>query len=116
MYTFVYEGGIITRENSVFVTRMTHFVLCCRHNSSMPPFEDRMRSTKYMHKVKTTAAEVKPRTDKDHLVNCWTLPPLVDKKVQGPFKPLSEVWRQRLTPLNPTLRVATAYDSEEVAR
>ena len=45
------------------------------------------------------------------------LPPLVSKvKVQGPFRQPEEVWRQRLKPLSPTLRVATAYNSVEVAR
>ena len=43
------------------------------------------------------------------------LPPL-RKKVQGPFRAPEEVLRQRYKPLQPTLRVATAYDSVEAAR
>ena len=46
-----------------------------------------------------------------------TLPPLVSKvKVQGPFRQPTEVWRQRQKPLSPTLRVATAYNSVDMAR
>ena len=49
--------------------------------------------------------------------NGTTLPPLVQKsKVQGPFRSLDEVRRQRVKPLSPTLRVATAYNSAGVAR
>ena len=45
------------------------------------------------------------------------LPPLVSKvKVQGPFRQPEEVWCQRLKPLSPTLRVATEYNSVEIAR
>ena len=35
---------------------------------------------------------------------------------QGPFKKPEEVIRQKFRPLQPTLRVATAYDSVETAR
>ena len=43
------------------------------------------------------------------------LPPL-RKKVQGPFRAPEEVLRQRYKPLQPSLRVMTAYDSVETAR
>lgn len=43
------------------------------------------------------------------------LPP-IPSKVQGPFKKPEEVIRQKFRPLQPTLRVATAYDSVETAR
>lgn len=43
------------------------------------------------------------------------LPP-IKKKVQGPFRSPGEVLRQRYKPLQPTLRVATAYHSVEAAR
>lgn len=36
--------------------------------------------------------------------------------IQGPFRDLGTVWRQRHKPLNPTLRVATEYNSEDIAR
>ena len=42
------------------------------------------------------------------------LPPLV--KLQGPFKEPEKVWKQRVKPLEPTLRTATPYDSVEIAR
>lgn len=45
---------------------------------------------------------------------CTSLPPLV--KVQGPFKEPEKVWRQRIKPLEPTLRVATRYNAVEIAR
>uniref|UniRef100_UPI00358F2196 spermatogenesis-associated protein 17 n=1 Tax=Myxine glutinosa TaxID=7769 RepID=UPI00358F2196 len=37
------------------------------------------------------------------------------KKPQGPFREQSHVWRQRLKPLEPTLRVATSFTSAEEA-
>ena len=36
--------------------------------------------------------------------------------IQGPFCDPGTVWRQRHKPLNPTLRVATSYNSEDIAR
>lgn len=42
------------------------------------------------------------------------LPPLI--KVQGPFKDPEKVWRQKVKPLESTLRVATLYNSVEIAR
>ncbi|XP_075123267.1 spermatogenesis-associated protein 17 [Leptodactylus fuscus] len=44
------------------------------------------------------------------------LPPIGRKKPQGPFRDPAEVLRQRYKPLEPTLRVATAFDSLEEAR
>ena len=40
----------------------------------------------------------------------------VHTMLQGPFKKPEEVIRQKFRPLQPTLRVATAYDSVEAAR
>ena len=42
------------------------------------------------------------------------LPPLV--KLQGPFKEPEKVWRQRVKPLEPTLRTATPYNSVKITR
>ena len=42
------------------------------------------------------------------------LPLLV--KLQGAFKEPEKVWRQRVKPLEPTLRTATPYNSVEIAR
>lgn len=47
---------------------------------------------------------------------CYNVLPPIPSKVQGPFKKPEEVIRQKFRPLQPTLRVATAYDSVETAR
>ena len=44
------------------------------------------------------------------------LPPIVEKRIQGPFKSASVVFRQRYKSLNPSLRVATDFESLEKAR
>ncbi|CAD5116643.1 DgyrCDS5514 [Dimorphilus gyrociliatus] len=44
-----------------------------------------------------------------------SLPP-IHEKPQGPFRDPHEVWRQRLKPLKPSLRVQTSYTSVEEAR
>ncbi|XP_031552910.1 spermatogenesis-associated protein 17-like [Actinia tenebrosa] len=44
------------------------------------------------------------------------LPPINADKVQGPFRNPNEVWKQRHKSLNPSLRVATSYDSAEQTR
>ena len=43
------------------------------------------------------------------------LPP-IPTKVQGPFKKPEQVMQQKFKPLQPTLRVATSYESVEIAR
>jgi hypothetical protein len=101
------------------------------------PFEERMKSLQFAHLRKlnrpkkkrvlsdnTTQQldQVSPRDDKILVSDTTreagiTLPPLVSKvKVQGPFRQPPEVWRQRHKPLSPTLRVATSYNSVEMAR
>ena len=44
------------------------------------------------------------------------LPPINEKRVQGPFKPRSVVLKQRYKPLNPSLRTSTDYESLTKAR
>ncbi|XP_071996215.1 spermatogenesis-associated protein 17 isoform X2 [Engystomops pustulosus] len=44
------------------------------------------------------------------------LPPIGQKKPQGPFRDPAEVFQQRYRPLEPTLRVATSFNSLEEAR
>lgn len=43
------------------------------------------------------------------------LPP-IHERPKGPFREPKDVWKQRLKPLNPTLRVQTSYTSVEEAR
>lgn len=44
------------------------------------------------------------------------LPPIRMEKIQGPFKHPHDVYKQRYKPLNPSLRVATDFNSLEEAR
>ena len=44
------------------------------------------------------------------------LPPLTERRIQGPFKSRSAVLKQRYRPLNPSLRTSTDYESLENAR
>jgi hypothetical protein len=92
-----------------------------RGDKSQPlPFEKKMKSLKFYlpssHKSHTT----KHRTmscDHHMTTATTTLPPLnLPNRIQGPFCDPSVVWRQRHKPLNPTLRVATQYNSEDIAR
>ena len=107
----------------------THIIHSLSH-----PFEERMKSLRFAHLRKlnrpkkkraildgtTQQDQVSSRDEKILLSDTRegiTLPPLVSKvKVQGPFRQLEEVWRQRHKPLSPTLRVATSYNSVEMAR
>ena len=80
-------------------------------SEEMKPKRNDMQSNKMVRHPMTSIES------EDKNTGSLTLPPLTTKdKIQGPFKPRSDVWKKRLTPLNPTLRVATAYDSEEVTR
>ena len=103
---------------------------------SLPhPFEERMRSLQFTHLRKLNRPKKKralsdgttqdrvslsPRGDirlTSDTKEGITLPPLVSKsKVQGPFRQPEDVWRQKHKPLSPTLRVATSYNSVEMAR
>ena len=99
------------------------------------PFEERMKSLRFAPLKKLNRSKKKRAfsCEKDSSIHHQmssgrekslsdpkdgiTLPPLVPKvKVQGPFRQPEEVWRQRVKPLSPTLRVATAYNSIEIAR
>ena len=114
------------------------WVLSCRYrifhhwNRSQPlPTETRMRSLKFH----SSTGKSKQRTlSCDSHVTGTSLPPVqlpnktqvsfdlqwcndyVIVKTQGPFHHPGMVWRQRHRPLNPTLRVATPFNSEEIAR
>ncbi|KAL5474824.1 hypothetical protein EMCRGX_G026843 [Ephydatia muelleri] len=48
--------------------------------------------------------------------NSIGLPPLLTPRPQGPFLSSEKVWKYRTRSLNPTLRVATAFNSVEEAR
>ena len=107
-------------------------------NFSLPnPFEERMKSLQFVplrrlnrsKKRRTLSDEpdyggqgqgdTSPACAKNKMTETKegiTLPPLVSKgKVQGPFRRPEEVQRQRAKPLSPTLRVATSYNSVEMA-
>ncbi|XP_002129077.2 spermatogenesis-associated protein 17 [Ciona intestinalis] len=71
--------------------------------------EYRLREARPLSHKKTT-----PST-KSSLSQCEPLPP-IQPKIQGPFKPPSQVQAQRYRSLNPSLRVLTAYNALESAR
>jgi hypothetical protein len=86
-----------------------------REGRSQPlPIESRMRSLKFY----SSTGKSKQRTlSCDSHVTGTSLPPVqLPNKIQGPFHHPGMVWRQRYKPPNPTLRVATPFNSEEIAR
>lgn len=59
-----------------------------------------------------TSAERRPSTEP--LPSIEPLPPLV--RVQGPFKPPEELRKLKTKPFNPTLRVQTSYNCQDIKR
>lgn len=93
----------VLQQNGVFRSQ---------HNGS---FEQTMRSMRFFQPCETKLKRKSPqlKTAKDTSI----LPPLVQRPmVQGPFRAPEEVWKQRVKPLSPTLRVSTSYNSKEIAR
>ncbi len=113
---------------------LNHSYIMCLMHSLSHPFEERMKSLRFtylrkLNRPKKKRALSDGTTQQDQMSSHGdralssdtkdgiTLPPLVSKvKVQGPFRQPEEVWRQRHKPLSPTLKVATSYNSVEMAR
>nr|CAB3266513.1 spermatogenesis-associated protein 17-like [Phallusia mammillata] len=115
-----------------FEARRQHYLLSTHQISGIynSPFKDQPGEMEFRLKISKPLSHPKKKNatmlssgvvDNDQLPDKpyppkQGLPPIKNKKIQGPFKPPRDVQAQRYKPLNPSLRVATHYNSVEQAR
>ncbi|CAH1263256.1 SPATA17 [Branchiostoma lanceolatum] len=123
----------LAEKKEIYNARKNHYLLSTHqvsgiYNTPYKPFPDEMEYQLMSVKPLSHKRPLRPRDSTMGLVDpspprvppalpqSAPLPPIDKKKPQGPFRQPTEVYSQRYRPLEPTLRVATDYTSEEEAR